>query len=160
YLRAVLHLNPDHWFFRGHFTNDPCMPGTLMVEMCMQAMSFYLAALGYTATRDGWLFEPTPEQTAHLVCRSQVLPQSRELVCELFVGEVLDGPERTLDAAVLGTVDGQAAMHSPRMAVSLRPGWPIDADTELRGKLASHRDPPPIATAGGIELGYRSLIHG
>jgi 3-hydroxymyristoyl/3-hydroxydecanoyl-(acyl carrier protein) dehydratase len=160
YLRAAAHLDPDRWFFRGHFTNDPCMPGTLMVEMCLQAMAFYLAALGYTAPRDGWLFEPTPDVTSHLMCRSQVVPESKELVCELFVDEVIDGPEPTLYAAVLGTVDGQAAMHSPRMALSLRPGWPIDDDTELLGRLEKHRDPTPVAMVDGFELGYRSLVHG
>ena len=46
----------------GHFKNDPCMPGTLMFEGCLQAMAFYLAALGYTLERDGWRFEPVPEQ--------------------------------------------------------------------------------------------------
>jgi acyl transferase domain-containing protein/3-hydroxymyristoyl/3-hydroxydecanoyl-(acyl carrier protein) dehydratase len=160
YLRAVLHLDPDRWFFRGHFTNDPCMPGTLMVEMCMQAMAFYLAALGFTATRDGWVFEPTVEEPAHLVCRSQVVPESKELVCEVFVDEVISGPEPTLYAAVLGTVDGQPAMHSPRMALSLRPGWPIDDDVGLLAKLANHRDPAPVAVADGVEFGYRSLVHG
>lgn len=160
YLRAVMHLDPDRWFFDGHFTNDPCMPGTLMVEMCMQAMAFYLATLGYTATRDGWVFEPTPEETAHLVCRSQVVPESKELACEVFVDEVIDGPEPTLYAAVLGIVDGQPAMHSPRMALSLRPGWPIDDDFELLDKLATHREPTPVAVVDGFEFGYRSLVHG
>src|SRR5439155_15389116 len=130
----------------------------LMVEMCMQAMAFYLAALGYTATRDGWLFEPTLEETAHLVCRSQVVPESKELVCEVFVDELISGPEPTLYAAVLGTVDGQPAMHSPRMALSLRPGWPIDDNVELLDRLAKYRDPVPVAVVNGVEFGYRSLV--
>jgi len=160
YLRAVTRLDPDRWFYRGHFTNDPCMPGTLMVEMCMQAMAFYLTGLGYTATRDGWVFEPTTEQPAHLVCRSQVVPESKQLVCEIFVDEVIDGPEPTLYAAVLGTVDGQPAMHSPRMALSLRPGWPIDDDVELLAKLEAFRDPTTPAAVDGFQLGYRSLLYG
>jgi 3-hydroxymyristoyl/3-hydroxydecanoyl-(acyl carrier protein) dehydratase len=36
------------WFFQGHFKDDPCMPGTLMFEGCLQALAFYLTALGYT----------------------------------------------------------------------------------------------------------------
>jgi len=161
YLRVVLHLDPDRWFFRGHFTNDPCMPGTLMIEACMQAMAFYLAALGYTATRDGWVFEPALDEPMRLVCRGQVVPQSKELVCELFIDELIDGPEPTVFAAVLGTVDGQPALHSPRLGVSLRPGWPIDDDVERLAELANHRDPAPVATLDdGFALGYRSLVHG
>jgi acyl transferase domain-containing protein/3-hydroxymyristoyl/3-hydroxydecanoyl-(acyl carrier protein) dehydratase len=159
YLRAVLHLEPDTWFFPGHFTNDPCMPGTLMIDACMQAMAFYLTALGYTTTRDGWVFEPTPEETMRVVCRGQVVPTSKELVCELFVDEVIDGPEPTLRAAVLGTVDGQPALHCPRLSVQLRPGWPIDDDVQLLDDLARHVEPTPVASVGGIDLGYRALLH-
>ena len=125
----------------------------------MQAMAFYLTALGYTIARDGWLFEPTLEEEMRLVCRGQVVPESEELVYELFVDEVIDGPEPTLYAAVLGTVDGRPALHSPRLALSLRPAWPIDDDGALSASLASHREPTPVATVDGLELGYRSLVH-
>jgi hypothetical protein len=47
--RRARHPRPDDWFFDGHFKNDPCMPGTLMFEGCLQAMAFYLAAMGFTA---------------------------------------------------------------------------------------------------------------
>ncbi|MEO6573254.1 MAG: beta keto-acyl synthase, partial [Polyangiaceae bacterium] len=47
YLRAETPVTPDDWFFGGHFKNDPCMPGTLMFEGCLQAMAVYVAALGF-----------------------------------------------------------------------------------------------------------------
>ncbi|HKV37520.1 MAG TPA: beta-ketoacyl synthase N-terminal-like domain-containing protein, partial [Pyrinomonadaceae bacterium] len=37
YLRAETAVTPHDWFFEGHFKNDPCMPGTLMFEACLQA---------------------------------------------------------------------------------------------------------------------------
>ena len=70
-------VTPDQWFFPGHFKNDPCMPGTLMFEGCLQTMAFYVAALGYTIDRDGWRFEPVPEQPYMLRCRGQVTPKSQ-----------------------------------------------------------------------------------
>lgn len=39
-------LTPDHWAFKAHFKNDPCLPGTLLVEGCEQLLKFYLAYLG------------------------------------------------------------------------------------------------------------------
>src|SRR5690606_3152692 len=48
YLRAVQHVTPETWFFKGHFMNDPCMPGTLMYEGTLQTMSLYMTALGMT----------------------------------------------------------------------------------------------------------------
>ena len=58
YLRCEVDIHPDDWFFEGHFKNDPCMPGTLMFEGCLQAMAFVLTAYGYTNRRDGWRFQP------------------------------------------------------------------------------------------------------
>ena len=56
YMRAEQHVSPDDWFFKGHFKNDPCMPGTLMLEAGLQLMSVYLTAQGYTLDKDGWRF--------------------------------------------------------------------------------------------------------
>ncbi|MGH8030524.1 MAG: beta-ketoacyl synthase N-terminal-like domain-containing protein, partial [Arenimonas sp.] len=42
YLRAETDIIPDQWFFDGHFKNDPCMPGTLMFDGCLQALAVYL----------------------------------------------------------------------------------------------------------------------
>ncbi|MCA9698304.1 MAG: hypothetical protein KC431_12320, partial [Myxococcales bacterium] len=36
YMRATLPLERDSWFYAGHFHQDPCMPGTLMFEGCLQ----------------------------------------------------------------------------------------------------------------------------
>ena len=76
YLRAWTAISPEDWFFDGHFKNDPCMPGTLMFEGMLQAMAFYLTWLGYTLDRDGWRFEPVPEETYKLRCRGQTVPES------------------------------------------------------------------------------------
>ncbi|MFI5312234.1 MAG: beta-ketoacyl synthase N-terminal-like domain-containing protein, partial [Gemmatimonadales bacterium] len=127
YLRASLPITPDSWFFAGHFHNDPCMPGTLMFEGCLQTMTFYLAALGYTVDRDGWTFEPVPDRPYKLRCRGQVTPQSRLLTYEVFVSEVHDGPEPTLVADLLCTVDGLKAFHCRRMALRLAPDFPLGA---------------------------------
>ncbi|HEY1909448.1 MAG TPA: beta-ketoacyl synthase N-terminal-like domain-containing protein, partial [Vicinamibacterales bacterium] len=92
YLRAEQHLHPDDWFLKGHFKNDPCMPGTLMFDGCMQAMAFYLAALGTTIEHDAWRFEPVSGERFTLRCRGQATPASRLVVYEVFVREVITGP--------------------------------------------------------------------
>src|SRR6185437_9295784 len=88
YLRATLAIHPEAWFFEGHFKNDPCMPGTLMFEGCLQTMAFFFAAFGHTLDRDGWRFEPVRGEPFKLACRGQVTPASRELVYEVFVEEL------------------------------------------------------------------------
>jgi 3-hydroxymyristoyl/3-hydroxydecanoyl-(acyl carrier protein) dehydratase/1-acyl-sn-glycerol-3-phosphate acyltransferase len=126
YLRAEWKIRPDDWFFQGHFKNDPCMPGTLMFEGCLQALAFYLSALGFTLDRDGWRFEPVPEQNYSLRCRGQALPSSRLLVFEIFVDEITAAPVPAIYADVLCTVDGLKAFHCPRLGLQLVPSWPLD----------------------------------
>jgi acyl transferase domain-containing protein/3-hydroxymyristoyl/3-hydroxydecanoyl-(acyl carrier protein) dehydratase len=125
YLRALRRLQADDWFYEGHFKNDPCMPGTLMFEGCLQAMAFYLAALGYTLDNDGWRFEPVPDETFKLRCRGQALPSSRELAYEVFVSELTAEPWPTLRADILCSVDGVKAFHAQRLALRLVPDWPL-----------------------------------
>ncbi len=124
YLRATQTIDPNHWFFDGHFKNDPCMPGTLMLEGCVQAMTFYLCGLGYSLDRDGWRFQPVQDETYKLICRGQVTPESKKLTYELFVEEVHDGPIPTLYADLLCTVDGLGAFHARRFALQMVPSWP------------------------------------
>jgi len=155
YLRARLALTPDHWFFRGHFKNDPCMPGTLMFEGAVQALTIYLAGLGFTVDRDGWRFEPVQGVPYQLRCRGQALPSSKEVVYEVFVDEIVGGDEPTIYADLLGTVDGLKAFHCRRMGLRLVPAWPMDAG---RMSIDVPRDRGPAAEVGGFAYDQRSLL--
>jgi acyl transferase domain-containing protein/3-hydroxymyristoyl/3-hydroxydecanoyl-(acyl carrier protein) dehydratase len=142
YLRAEAAVTPDDWYFDGHFKNDPCMPGTLMLDGGMQAMEFYLAALGFTVGRDGWRFEPVPEQAYRVRCRREVSPASQTIGYEIFVSGLSSGPYPTLYADILGTVDGVPAFHASRAAVRLVPDWPLDHWRQL--------GPPRVQPAGEL----------
>lgn len=156
YLRAEDDISPDDWFFDGHFKDDPCMPGTLMLEGCLQAMAFYMTSLGYTLIRDGWRFEPVPGIPYALKCRGQCTPKSRMLVYEVFVEEVHDGPIPTVYADVLCTIDGLGAFHARRVGLQLVPGWPLD---ESHPMLEGYVEPKPVATMeDGFPFDYKSLL--
>jgi 3-oxoacyl-(acyl-carrier-protein) synthase/3-hydroxymyristoyl/3-hydroxydecanoyl-(acyl carrier protein) dehydratase/1-acyl-sn-glycerol-3-phosphate acyltransferase len=160
YLRATDTITPDDWFFDGHFKNDPCMPGTLMFEGCLEAMAFYLAAMGFTIDRDGWRFEPVPETAYRLLCRGQVTPRSRELVYEVFVEEVWDGDTPTLWADLLCTVDGLRAFHCRRMGLQLTPDWPKAQERRAMAEAGTLPDlsPDRVARIGNLALDYDSIL--
>ncbi len=155
YLQSTLEITPDKWFFGGHFKNDPCMPGTLMFEGCLQAMAVHLTGLGYTIERDGWRFEPVPDIPFQLSCRGQVTPTSKVLTTEVFVEEVHDGPVPKLYADVLCTVDGLKAFHGRRIAIQLVPGWPLDEGSAL---LEGYVEPKAVAHTGDFAFDYRALL--
>ncbi|MEV0026476.1 beta-ketoacyl synthase N-terminal-like domain-containing protein [Streptomyces atroolivaceus] len=155
YLRAETPVSADDWFFEGHFRNDPCMPGTLMLQAGLQAMAFYLAALGLTVARDGWRFEPAPGQPCTARCRGQATPDSRWIVYEVFVHGVSAGPEPTLYADVLGTVDGVKAFHGRNVVLRLVPDWPLEHWRQLGGHTEQTSGTPvPLARLGGL-VGHR-----
>jgi acyl transferase domain-containing protein/3-hydroxymyristoyl/3-hydroxydecanoyl-(acyl carrier protein) dehydratase len=155
YLRARLVVTPESWFFRGHFKNDPCMPGTLMLEGGLQAMQIYMTALGYTLEHDGGRFEPMRDLDYTLRCRGQATPSSREVTYEIFVEEVMGGREPVLYADILGSVDGRKAFHCKRMGLKLVPGWPLDPG---RMQLVVAEDALPVAVVDGFRFDYRSLV--
>ncbi|MFF9689624.1 beta-ketoacyl synthase N-terminal-like domain-containing protein [Streptomyces sp. NPDC014623] len=151
YLRAETPVSPDDWFFEGHFRNDPCMPGTLMLQAGLQAMAFHLAALGFTVARDGWRFEPAAGQPCTARCRGQVTPDSRRIVYEVFVRGVSAGPEPTLYADILGTVDGVKAFHGQEATLRLVPDWPLEHWRQLGGRTEqTSGSPVPLARLGGL----------
>ena len=160
YLRAVQKITPDTWFFDGHFKNDPCMPGTLMLQGCTQAMAFYLAALGFTIDRDGWRFEPVSGASCEMRCRGQVTPKSKEVVYELFVREIDAGPKPKLYADMLCIVDGLKAFHCERLAIGLAPDWPLTHHPEwIDEEIArSHGDDRPVLEADGHRFDEAAMM--
>ena len=175
YLRAEAPITPDDWYFAGHFLNDPCMPGTLMFEGCVQAMSFYLAAMGFSLARDGWRFEPVHGHKIPMRCRGQATPSAQKIVYEVFVEEVSAGPEPTLYADLLCTVDGLKAFHARRVGLRLVPDWPLEdwrrlpvvsasdpahvsMDLRKLGGLRGHVEPGPVASHEGFTFDYPSLL--
>ena len=174
YLRAETPVSADDWFFEGHFKNDPCMPGTLMLQGGLQAMAFYLAAMGFTVARDGWRFEVAGERPSTARCRGQVTPISRRIVYEVFVHGVSAGPEPTLYADILGSVDGVKAFHGQNIALQLVPDWPLSHWRQLGphteqtgggpvspaslGGLVGHRESKAVAVSDGFAFDYPSLL--
>ncbi|MEM6790239.1 MAG: beta-ketoacyl synthase N-terminal-like domain-containing protein [Myxococcota bacterium] len=169
YMRALKRIRPDLWFFDGHFENDPCMPGTLMLEGCLQMMAFYLAAMGVTLDRDGWRFEPVLDHPVVVRCRGQVLPHDAELHCEVFVEEFVAGPVPTLYADLLGTVNGLKAFHARRMGLRLVPDVPMSQNGPSPPRGVREAGPKAlvvdtaspdhrIASVDGTRFDYASLL--
>jgi 3-hydroxyacyl-[acyl-carrier protein] dehydratase / trans-2-decenoyl-[acyl-carrier protein] isomerase len=46
HIEAEFDVNPDLWFFKCHFENDPVMPGCLGLDAMWQLVGFFLGWLG------------------------------------------------------------------------------------------------------------------
>lgn len=134
YLCAKTTVHGDEWFFDGHFHNDPAMPGTLMFEGTVQALTVYLLSTGFSLDKDGWRFQPQCGRPYKMVCRGQVTPASQELTYEVFVRELCAGPKPRVVADVLVTVDGLKAFYCEALALELVPDWPITSVVKEGGQ--------------------------
>jgi 3-hydroxymyristoyl/3-hydroxydecanoyl-(acyl carrier protein) dehydratase len=154
YMKGIQHISADDWFFKGHFKNDPCMPGTLMLEGGLQVAAAYMTAMGYTINRDGWRFEPVTDETFKLRCRGQVRPESKLVTYEIFVYSMVAEPYPTLYADLLGTADGLKAFHT-KIGVRLVPGWPLSSKDP---NLLNHIEKTPAPVVNGFKFDFRSLL--
>ncbi|MBL8243163.1 MAG: hypothetical protein JNL89_03185, partial [Rhodanobacteraceae bacterium] len=82
---------------------------------------------------------------------------SKLLVTEVFVEERIAGPQPTLYADLLCTVDGLKAFHARRVALELVPDWPAeDPSFQVDASVGWNPGPrpgfhrPAMATDGGI----------
>ncbi len=155
YLKVETDIIGDEWFFNGHFKNDECMPGTLMAEACLQMMSLYMVGLGYTVRKDGWRFEPTIDTKYTFICRGQVTPQSKKLVYEIFIDEIIGGDTPTVFAHVLCSIDGKKAFLCERLGLSLVPDWPMSSH-QLEIIDTSGKDSVEFE---GFSFDYTSLLN-
>ena len=160
FLRCRTEISADDWFFDGHFKNDPCMPGNFMVEACIEAMSFYLAAMGFTTKRDGWRFQPLPEQAFDLKCRGEINPDTKDVVYELHVREVWSGPHPTVICDVVGFVDGKPAFHAHNIAVELVPDWPLTSasPTSILALTSGTNDTPVAVDQFGFSFDWKAML--
>ena len=46
-IHAELDINPEMWFFKSHFHEDPVMPGCLGLDALWQLVGFHLVWLGF-----------------------------------------------------------------------------------------------------------------
>ena len=137
YIRTRHHVSQDAWFYKGHFHNDPCMPGTLMAEAAVQALEFYAAAVGLTLERDAYGFEPMEGAAAKFLCRGQVIPDAgHDLIYEIFIDEIVEGESPLLFASLLASSDGLKVFQCERFGVTLRRIWPnqqaVEPDSDWR----------------------------
>jgi 3-hydroxymyristoyl/3-hydroxydecanoyl-(acyl carrier protein) dehydratase len=105
FIRGVKTVDPDEWFFKAHFYQDPVWPGSLGIEAFYQLLK--------VVARDRW-----PRKGAHCrfsllsgrahrwSYRGQVTPDNRTVVVEASLTSVAEGPRPALRADGFLHVDG------------------------------------------------------
>lgn len=104
--RAI--VNPDAWFFKAHFFQDPVWPGSLGLESLVQLMKVF-AHRRWGNPVDGWQ-AMAPNEKHRWAYRGQIVPTAREVTVQAHVTEI-DDSRRFLRADGLLGVDGRIIYH-------------------------------------------------
>ena len=111
-IEAELNVNPDLWFFKCHFKEDPVMPGCLGLDAMWQLLGFYLLwsglpGIGRALGADNIKFF------------GQVLPSAQKVIYKLDIKRVINR------GAIVGLangemfVDGRKIYSAERLKVGL-----------------------------------------
>jgi len=105
YLRGIKEVDPDEWFFKAHFYEDPVTPGSLGLESFMQLLKF--AAVERWGWQQGNIFEAAALGATHRwLYRGQIVPTNRLVTVTAWVTAV-DEERRQLTAAGFLSVDNK-----------------------------------------------------
>ena len=93
-IEATLNIDPDLWFFKCHFKDDPVMPGCLGLDAMWQLLGFYLLWTGLPGIGRALGAE-------NVKFFGQVLPSSKKVLYKLNIKRVINR------GAVLGLANGK-----------------------------------------------------
>lgn len=109
---AELDINPDLWFFKCHFNQDPVMPGCLGLDAMWQLVGFYL----------GWLGGPGRGRalgTGNVKFAGQVLPNAKKITYKINLSRVIARKLYMGVADATMEVDGKMIYEATNLKVGL-----------------------------------------
>ena len=105
FIRGVKEVEPDEWFFRAHFFQDPVCPGSLGIESFLQLIKF-MAIDRWKHLVGSHRFELITDEPHKWIYRGQVIPENKKVEVEAVVSKIIDTPVPTIYANGFLKVDG------------------------------------------------------
>lgn len=105
YIRGIKDVDPEEWFFKAHFYEDPVTPGSLGLESFIQLLKF--AAVERWGWQEGSLVTAVALQHKHRwLYRGQVVPTNSRVTVSAWITAV-DDQQKVLTADGFLAVDGK-----------------------------------------------------
>lgn len=110
YIYAQKIVNPQDWFFRAHFRQDPVMPGSLGVEALLQALQTYVLQIGLGREFRSPRFAHAEGHNTVWKYRGQVVPDNHDLSLEIHIIKIETTPGRV-------TIFGEASLWKEALRI-------------------------------------------
>lgn len=105
YIRGIKDVDPDEWFFKAHFYEDPVTPGSLGLESFLQLVKY--AAVERWGWQDGAVVSAVARDRKHRwLYRGQVVPANSRVTVSAWITAV-DDQQRIMTADGFLSVDGK-----------------------------------------------------
>jgi len=117
YIRGTKDVDPEEWFFKAHFYEDPVTPGSLGLESFLQLVKY--AAVERWGRQEGSILEASALGMKHSwLYRGQVVPTNRLVTVEAWITAV-DDDRQIMTAAGFLSVDGKTIYQMNEFTVRL-----------------------------------------
>ncbi|MCG8379356.1 MAG: type I polyketide synthase, partial [Proteobacteria bacterium] len=113
-------VNPDAWFFKAHFYQDPVWPGSLGLESFQQLLKVFIWRRWQDELNVGeFYFESMALNQEHQwIYRGQILPSDDTVTIQAVITE-LDDQNKTVKAEGFLTVDGRIIYQMKEFALRI-----------------------------------------
>jgi 3-hydroxymyristoyl/3-hydroxydecanoyl-(acyl carrier protein) dehydratase len=105
YFRGYKTVDPQEWFFKAHFYQDPVCPGSLGIESFLQLMK-EAALRRWPDLGASHRFEMAEGQTHRWTYRGQVIPINQTVQVDAYITKIDEGRQPRLTADGSLQVDG------------------------------------------------------
>lgn len=105
FIRGKKVVDPDEWFLKAHFYQDPVCPGSLGIESFLQLIK-YAARARWPHFTKSHRFELLTDRQHTWTYRGQVIPANRMVTVDAVITQVEDGPQPLIAAHGWLHVDG------------------------------------------------------
>ncbi len=117
FIRGSKQVDPDEWFFKAHFYQDPVCPGSLGLESYLQLLKV-VAAKRWGVTTDSCFETIARGQKHSWNYRGQVIPANKEVVVEAVV-TAIDDEQKLITADGYLSVDGKVIYQMKQFSLQL-----------------------------------------
>lgn len=105
FIRGTKVVDPDEWFFKAHFFQDPVCPGSLGIESFLQLIK-YVALDRWPDLAETHSFQLISGREHHWTYRGQIIPQNRRVEVDAVITHVREDPHPMIVADGYLKVDG------------------------------------------------------
>ena len=116
-IRGTKIVNPEEWFFRAHFYQDPVCPGSLGLESFLQLLKV-VAVKRWDLTHDVKLETIAVDEEHTWIYRGQVIPVDKKVTVDAVVTEI-DDNKRLITADGFLSVDKRIIYQMKNFTISV-----------------------------------------